>query len=78
VCRVCQVRQEWVVELIDEGAVEPAAGAPGDWRFDAAGLRRLQIATRLQRDLGVNSAGAALVMQLIEEIEHLRALARRG
>jgi len=28
----------------------------------------------LHRDLGVNLAGAALVLELMQEIEHLRAL----
>jgi len=31
------------------------------------------VASRLQRDLGVNLAGAALALQLLDEIETLRA-----
>jgi chaperone modulatory protein CbpM len=31
------------------------------------------VASRLQRDLGVNLAGAALALELLQEIEALRA-----
>ena len=32
-----------------------------------------RIASRLQRDLGVNTAGAALAIDLMEQLERLRA-----
>jgi chaperone modulatory protein CbpM len=32
----------------------------------------------LQRDLGVNLAGAALALELLDRIEHLRAQLRRS
>jgi chaperone modulatory protein CbpM len=35
-------------------------------------LRRIRCAERLEEDLGVNSAGAALVLDLLEELERLR------
>lgn len=41
-------------------------------RFNAQQLKRLQIATRLQRDLEVNLAGVGLALSLMEEIESLR------
>jgi chaperone modulatory protein CbpM len=33
---------------------------------------------RLQRDLGVNPAGAALALQLMDELEQLRAQLQAG
>lgn len=73
VCRVCRVREAWVIELVAEGVVEPVVRDPGEWRFDSAALHRLRIAYRLQQDLGVNPAGAALAIELMEELERLRA-----
>jgi chaperone modulatory protein CbpM len=36
-------------------------------------VRRVEIALRLQRDLQVNLAGAALALDLLEETQRLRA-----
>jgi chaperone modulatory protein CbpM len=41
-------------------------------RFNVQQLKRLQIATRLQRDLEINLAGVGLALSLMEEIESLR------
>ena len=74
VCRACSIDAEWVVTLIEEGVVEPAGrDEQGSWRFTGTQLRRVRTISRLQRDLGVNLAGAALVLELLEEVEALRA-----
>lgn len=74
VSRTCAVQTEFIVELVQEGVIEPHAGtAPDSWRFSDAQLRHVTVASRLQRDLGVNLAGAALALQLLDEIETLRA-----
>jgi chaperone modulatory protein CbpM len=73
-CRICAVRTEYVLELIQEGVIAPAAGsAPDTWRFTSLHVRHAKMASRLQRDLGVNLAGAALALQLLDELETLRA-----
>jgi chaperone modulatory protein CbpM len=41
-------------------------------------VRRVRLVVRLQRDLGVNLAGAALVLELMSELELLRARDRRN
>ncbi|MEN9396878.1 MAG: hypothetical protein RLZ81_1408 [Pseudomonadota bacterium] len=74
VSRACAVEIGCVIELVQEGVLDPQAGAqPDDWRFSEAQLRNAVVASRLRRDLGVNSAGAALALQLLDEIETLRA-----
>lgn len=72
-CRACTVHAEWVIELVDEGVITPVGRERASWRFYGASLRRVQVVRRLQRDLGVNLAGAALALELMEEIEALRA-----
>ena len=73
ICRACAVQTEFIVELVDEGVLAPVGQEPQRWRFTYAHLRRARVASRLQRDLGVNLAGAALALQLLEEIEALQA-----
>ena len=50
--RICRVHTEWVVELIQEGVVEPLPAQGTQWRFSATSIVRVQKADRLQRDLG--------------------------
>lgn len=71
-CRACAVQATLLMELIDEGVIDPAGDAPEFWRFNALHLRRVRVAIRLQRDLGVNLAGAALALQLLDELDSLR------
>ena len=85
-CRACRLPAERVVELVQEGVVEPQGRDPSQagpvkapmlrdpehWRFHGASLGRARCALRLQRDLGVNTAGAALALELLEELESLR------
>lgn len=77
---VCAVQTGYIIELVDEGLVTPDIAAeenePQHWRFSGAQLRRARTALRLQSDLGVNLAGAALALQLLDEIENLRAQVR--
>lgn len=73
-CRVCAVQTDFVLSLLEEGVAQPLAGQqPESWRFSEVQVRRVSVAWRLQRDLGVNPAGAALALQLLDEIETLRA-----
>jgi chaperone modulatory protein CbpM len=73
VCRACAVQIEFIVELVEEGVLAPVGQEPQLWRFTYAHLCRVRVASRLQRDLGVNSAGAALALDLLDAIEALRA-----
>ena len=71
-CEACPGPNQWVVELVAEGVIEPADEAPGGWRFTGTSLARAQVAMRLRRDLELNSAGIALAIDLMEEIRELR------
>ena len=61
-----------VIEMVEEGIVEPRGDAPSDLRFTGRSLIRAQKALNLARDLRVNWPGAALALDLLEEIERLR------
>lgn len=74
VSRCCAVQTDFVLEMMEEGVLAPLAGsAPESWRFSTLQTRHVTVAARLQHDLGVNPAGAALALQLLDELETLRA-----
>lgn len=76
-CDACGVRTELVIEMVEEGVIEPFGGAPADWRFPGSAVTRAYRAIRLTRDLRVNWPGAALALDLLEEVERLRRERRR-
>ncbi|MCK9295885.1 MAG: chaperone modulator CbpM [Desulfobulbaceae bacterium] len=71
-CEICGISAETIVDMIDEGLLEPQGRVPGEWRFRCYEVRRVQVALRLQQDLRVNLPGAALILDLLEELEELR------
>lgn len=72
-CRACDVTPDFIHNLIDYGIIEPKGFADENWRFDAEQVRRVRIITRLQHDLEVNIAGAALVLDLMDQMEKMRS-----
>ena len=76
VARGCGVSAETVLGLIAEGLLEPRVTRERELRFTCDDLIRVRCALRIQRDLGVNRAGAALAIDLVEEIERLRSHVR--
>lgn len=76
-CRACRLHAEQVVELVEEGIVEPAGRDVAQWRFRGTSVSRIRCAVHLRRDLGVNWAGAALALELLDELQMLRARVRR-
>jgi chaperone modulatory protein CbpM len=77
-CRMFAVEERHIVELVEEGvlgtrdAVNVIEIDKTEWRFHGTQVRRARIALRLERDLGINVPGVALVLELLEELEQLR------
>jgi len=74
--RACRVHAECVIELIEEGVIEPRGPGRPQWRFAATTVVRVEKARRLQNDLGVNLAGVALALQLLDRIDTLESRLR--
>ena len=78
-CRACNASVSHIKLWVSEGVLQPSDGlSPEQWRFGGASLRRMRVATRLARDLEINSPGVALALELLDEIEQLEARLRRG
>ena len=76
ICRACAIDDVVIIEMVEEGVLTPVGEAPAQWRFSGLHLQHAKVAVRLQRDLGVNLQGAALALQLLEEMDQLRARLR--
>ncbi len=77
ICQSCKVDKGVIVELIEQGIVEPKTRQAQPWRFSAVALPRIARALRLQRDFELNSAGVALALDLLAEIEMLKSRLNR-
>jgi chaperone modulatory protein CbpM len=66
---VCAVTPEWVRVRVEEGLV---AAAP-EWRFSTISVRRVRRMVALERDFDAAPELAALVADLLEELDALRA-----
>jgi len=73
-CRSCTIEIETVTLLVDEGILDPIGTDVAHWQFSVTSLRRVKTAIHLQRDLGVNLAGAALALELLDRIAELERL----
>ncbi len=73
-CRSCTVETETITLLVAEGILEPLGRSAEQWQFAVGSRRRVKTVIHLQRDLGVNLAGAALALDLLEQIAELKRL----
>lgn len=73
ICHACGAGSDDIIRLVEVGALEPLGRRREHWRFSGNSLQRARKALRLQQDLGVNVAGAALALELLDELELLRA-----
>lgn len=69
---VCAVTPGWLRDRVEEGLV-PAAP---EWRFSAVAVRRVRRMRALERDFDAAPELAALMADLLEELDALRAQLR--
>ena len=72
-CRRCAIETDLVDRLVAEGIIEPSRREGDMLYFPQTCTKRTRIVLRLRSDLGVNMAGAALALELLERIEKLQS-----
>ena len=77
-CQAAGASPDQVLGLVDEGVLQPTGNAPQHWTFAGPSLRTTRAALRLNSDLALGTAGVALVLELLDEIDSLRARLRRA
>jgi chaperone modulatory protein CbpM len=77
-CAAGAIDREWLVRHVEEGLM-PAAGARiEEWRFTALHLARARRMHEIERTYEAAPELAALVADLLEEMDELRARLERG
>jgi chaperone modulatory protein CbpM len=71
-CQACDTEHDLIEQLVAHGVLEPRGDAPPAWVFVGSSLRRTRVALRLMRDLELNLPGAALAVDLLDEITRLQ------
>ena len=81
----CGAEAEFVCLLVDEGLLQPAYLQPtlqpalqAQWRFGGEELARARRICRLQRDFEANLQSVAVMLELIDQVERLRAQLQRA
>jgi chaperone modulatory protein CbpM len=77
VAAACAVEPEWLARHLDEGLFPQVASIAGTWRFSSANLVRARRMRRLERDFDAVPELAALVADVLEEMDELRVRLRR-
>lgn len=67
------VEREWVLRHVEQGCFPPVQGAEPEWRFSAACIVRARRMRGLERDFDAVPELAALVADLLDELDRLRA-----
>jgi len=73
----CGAEVEFVRLLVEEGLVQPVALQPA-WAFSGEAMARVRRIRRLQRDFEANLQSVAVMLELIDEIDRLRATLQRA
>ena len=69
--RACPAEVSWIAELVAMEVLSPEGVERFNWRFRAADLTCARRVARLQRDFDVNLDAAAVILDLLAQINRL-------
>ena len=71
------VSQRMILVYSKHGLVSPVTGAePGEWRFDENAVHTLRRIEQLRSQCGAKLSGIKLILDLMNEVDQLRAALR--
>lgn len=74
----CAVTTQWVVRHVEEGSLDCAGVVPEQWRFSGRTLARARRIRAVECNFDAGPELAALVADMLDEIDSLRARLRRA
>ena len=72
---LCRVEVSWIDDMVEHGVIAPVQQRT--MHFSAVTITTVRRARRLEQDFALNVPGVALALELLDEIERLRAEVRR-
>lgn len=72
ICHTHNLNKDIINEMVSWGIADPMGDNPDNWLFTQNDFERIERAIRFRKELDINIPGAALAIELIEEIKHLR------
>lgn len=72
-CEICHISPDFIHHLVEYEIIQPEGNLPKEWVFGLNELKRVKKVLRLQRDLEVNLAGVAVVLDLLDQLENLHS-----
>lgn len=76
--RACPAEVSWIAELVALDVLSPEGVERLNWRFRATDLTCARRVARLQRDFDASFDAAAVMLDLLDQIEQLRARLKRA
>ena len=73
ICERTSISEQDLQEIVNHGIVRPQDMRAIEWRFAEVVVVEIARAARLRRDLEIDWPGVALALELLDEVEQLRA-----
>ncbi|MEQ7920586.1 chaperone modulator CbpM [Xanthomonas sp. WHRI 1810A] len=72
-CQVVDMPAAYVIKIVEHGILEPQGKKPDEWLFDTYSLSVAKRAAKLHHELALEWDGVALALDLLDELDHVRA-----
>lgn len=77
ICSSHDLTKEIITEMVSWGIADPRGAKPEKWLFSHSDFERIGCATRFSKELEINIPGAALALDLLDELEKIRKEVQR-
>jgi chaperone modulatory protein CbpM len=77
-CAACALEREWLMHRVAEGLLPVSGTDAAEWRFSSVAFTRARRMQEIERNFDAVPELAALVADLLEEMDELRAQLRRA
>ena len=77
-CSAAALERDWLVRRVEEGLIPVSGAVVAEWRFTTTHLARARRMREIERTYDAAPELAALVADMLEEMDDLRARLRRS